>query len=177
MKIEFTAIGKAQPAGSKKGFIVKMKDGKQRAIVTDDNTKSKPWQAVVSDAAGDAYTGPLLNGPLKVAFHFFRPRPKGHFKAGGKLSKLGQESIGPMTKPDLLKLSRGVEDALTGVIWRDDSQIIAEELHKDWGEPARVEVSIEEILLRNEIRDPIEGRLFTDANTSLSKVRRQRKAV
>lgn len=32
--------------------------------------------------------------------------------------------------PDVLKLARGVEDALTGIVWRDDAQIVNESLSK-----------------------------------------------
>jgi hypothetical protein len=46
-------------------------------------------------------------------------------------------------RPDVLKLARAIEDAITGVIWVDDSQIIDEHLYKRWGDPARVEVTIE----------------------------------
>jgi len=37
---------------------------------------------------------------------------------------------------------RAVEDALKGVVYVDDAQIVSELLDKRWGEPARVEVVI-----------------------------------
>ena len=139
--IKFTVLGKAETAGSKRAFF---KQGMKRPIVIDDNAKSKPWKAEVAAAAREVYDGPLLNGALAVTFTFFRPRPKGHFKKNGELATAGLDAEFPTTKPDALKLARGVEDALTGVIYRDDAQIVTESLMKRWGEPARVEVEIEE---------------------------------
>jgi predicted short-subunit dehydrogenase-like oxidoreductase (DUF2520 family) len=42
----------------------------------------------------------------------------------------------------VLKLARGVEDALTGIVWRDDAQIVVEHLEKRYGSPARCEVRV-----------------------------------
>lgn len=137
--IAFTVVGKPQPAGSKRAFIIA-----GRATVTDANAKSRPWKTQVSQVAAQNYTGPLLRGPLKATFVFYAPRPKGHFGAKG-LNKKGREARFPTSKPDALKLARGVEDALTGVIYGDDSQIVQEVLQKEYGEPARVEIRIEEI--------------------------------
>jgi Holliday junction resolvase RusA-like endonuclease len=67
----------------------------------------------------------------------------------------------PTGRPDVLKLARACEDALTGVIWRDDAQIVVERLYKDWGEPARVLVEIEQ-LADNRPRDPQPSVLFQD---------------
>jgi Holliday junction resolvase RusA-like endonuclease len=47
-----------------------------------------------------------------------------------------------VTRPDVLKLARAAEDALTGIVWRDDSQIVHETLAKVYGEPERLEVAV-----------------------------------
>src|SRR5215468_11082942 len=83
--LTFTAYGVAQPAGSKRAFVGK--NGKP--IVTDDNRKAKPWQAIIADAArpfmtrtkGYEHLGdvPLLTGPLSVSMTFYVQRPKGHY--------------------------------------------------------------------------------------------------
>jgi Holliday junction resolvase RusA-like endonuclease len=49
----------------------------------------------------------------------------------------------------VLKLARAVEDALTGVLWRDDAQIAIEQLSKHYAErdePERVRVRVEALL-------------------------------
>ena len=143
--ISFTVFGEPKTAGSKKAFYsAKLK----RSIITDDNAKSRDWKEQVASAARQAYSGDLLTGALRVEFRFIRVRPAGHYNAKGELNKTGRESIGPATRPDCLKLARCVEDALQGVLYRDDAQIIAERLVKEWGEPARVEIQVQPLTPR-----------------------------
>ena len=114
--IAFTVHGKPAPAGSKRGFYnAKAK----RVIITDDSKNSRPWKAQISDAAAEAMAGyDLLQGPLSVSLTFFVLRPKGHYGARG-LRPSAPEF--PTVKPDLLKLARAVEDALSGIVYRDDA--------------------------------------------------------
>lgn len=139
--IRFTVYGTAEPAGSKRAFVV---GGKAR--VTDANRKSAPWKQEVASQGAEAMERDghlMLGGPLAVRFSIYVPRPAGHF---GKKGLLPSARVFPTVKPDLLKLARGLEDALTGICWRDDAQIVTEHLFKLYGEPARVEVQIREIL-------------------------------
>ncbi len=155
MRITFTVFGEPRPAGSKRAMPIYRNGPRGRQLVTrangspmiaviDDNEKSKDWKQQVAYAARQAYRGELLNGPLRVSLHFYRPRPGGHFGSKG-LNKQGRETPAPTTKPDVLKLARGVEDAMSKVIYRDDAQIVAELITKDWGEPARCEIIVEEM--------------------------------
>jgi Holliday junction resolvase RusA-like endonuclease len=138
--IEFIVFGKPAPAGSKRGFY---NAKARRVIVTDDSKNSRPWKAQISDAAAQAMNGqPLLDGPLMLGLEFYMPRPKGHYGARGL--RPSAPAI-PTVKPDLLKLARGVEDALTGIVYRDDAQIAREILDKFYGEPARVEVRVRQL--------------------------------
>ena len=141
--LEFEVLGLAQPAGSKRAF---RHPHTGRPIVTDANRKSKPWQAEVKDKAAEAMQLAgleLLCGPLAVEFTFYKPRPKGHYRTGAKAHLLRDSApVWPSTRPDCLKLARGVEDALTGVVYRDDAQIVDEHLFKRYGEPACCRVRI-----------------------------------
>ena len=47
--------------------------------------------------------------------------------------------------PDVLKLARAVEDALSGVCYSDDALIVEEALRKVWADEWGVLVTIEEI--------------------------------
>ena len=143
MIVKFTVHGTPQPAGSKRGFPIRRANGQMGVTIADANKKSKPWQAAVAAAAREAYSGPVLTGPIIVNFTFYRVRPKGHYGAKGQLTKKGRDTPYPVTRPDVLKLARGVEDALTGVIWRDDAQIWQEALTKLWGDSEGVFVCIE----------------------------------
>jgi Holliday junction resolvase RusA-like endonuclease len=141
MHVAFTVHGTPAPAGSKRGFY-NAKAG--RVIVTDANAKSRPWKAQVSDAAAEAMGGAeLLQGPLSLELVFHVPRPKGHFGARGLRPSAPDF---PAVKPDVLKLARAVEDALSSIVYRDDAQIVTEFLLKRYGEPARVEVLVTEAI-------------------------------
>jgi Holliday junction resolvase RusA-like endonuclease len=150
--LHFTIYGTPQPAGSKRGFYNK---NAGRVIITDDAKKSRPWKAQVSDAAQQAMTFtselgegtsgymPLLDGPLALELVFYVPRPKGHYGSGRNAHLLRPSAPDfPAVKPDVLKLARAVEDALSSIVYRDDAQIVTEFLLKRYGEHARCEVIV-----------------------------------
>jgi Holliday junction resolvase RusA-like endonuclease len=125
--IEFFVPGHPVAGGSKKGFPVHGRDGRLHVNVADTSgPKGKEWRAAIRFAASEQTRRPL-DGALRLALWFFVPRPKGHT---GKRGLLPSAPTWPTTKPDVLKLARAVEDACTGILWRDDAQIVDEQLHK-----------------------------------------------
>lgn len=136
--IAFVVHGRPMPAGSKRAFF---RGG--RALIVDANKKSRPWKDQVAQVAGETMAGrELLRGPLHVTLHFYVRRPKAHLSARGQIKESAPRF--PTTKPDVLKLARGVEDAMSGVVYADDSQIVFESLRKSYG-PERVEVEVAEL--------------------------------
>jgi Holliday junction resolvase RusA-like endonuclease len=134
-EVRFTVFGTAAPAGSKKAVPM----GKRWGVI-DDSKRSRPWKNDVAQQAGLAMAGRgVLREPIGVEFRFFVNRPKGHF---GKRGLLPSAPKYPARKPDVLKLARAVEDALSGVVYNDDAQIVHELLVKEYGEPERVEVTV-----------------------------------
>ena len=106
----------------------------------DANPKAKGWKTLVAQAAGEAMAGrELLRGPLAVSLRFYVRRPKAHYSARGDVKPSAPPY--PTGKPDVLKLARGVEDAMSGVLYGDDAQIVHEILTKDYG-PERVEIAV-----------------------------------
>jgi Holliday junction resolvase RusA-like endonuclease len=133
-EVSFTVYGNAQPAGSKTAG--RTKDG--RMFVRDSAKGSRPWKGQVAQAAGEAMNGTgLLGGALVLRVRFYVPRPKAHLGARGLRPSAPEH---PTTRPDVTKLLRAVEDALTGIVWRDDAQVTEQHALKRYGEPARVEV-------------------------------------
>ena len=109
--IMFDVLGTPVTQGSTKAFVV----GK-RAIVTHD--KRKPlmdWRGDIAHAAAACSDGRFAQRgvPVSVAATFRLQRPKSAPK----------RITSPTTKPDLDKLTRSLLDALTGVLWADDSQV------------------------------------------------------
>ena len=124
MKLSFFVPGIPAPGGSKRfvGFGKKT----HRAILIDAaGEKNKNWRSSVAqcgNAARMVSQLALLSVPLEVEFIFAMPRPKGHYTPKGVLR--ASAPVHHTTRPDVLKLSRSTEDALTGVIWLDDSQTV-----------------------------------------------------
>jgi Holliday junction resolvase RusA-like endonuclease len=135
-RVAFTVVGKPEPAGSKRAF--KTKSGK--VVVTDDNPHAGSWKGDVSRAAAEIMDGDgLLDGPVGLVVIFTMTRPRSHF---GKNGVLPSAPARPMVRPDATKLLRGVEDALTGVVWHDDGQVVEQSVAKVYGEPAGAQVVV-----------------------------------
>lgn len=143
--VSFTVPGIAAPAGSKTAFVNR-KTG--RAIVTDASKRAKPWKAEVAAAALDRMNGTaLLTGPLELHVRFYMPRPQGHFGTGRNAGAVKASAPPrPAVKPDATKLLRALEDACTGIVWRDDAQIVTQHVEKHYGEPARAVVAVAQLV-------------------------------
>ena len=127
MTIEFTVLGIPVPKGSTRAFAM-MRNGKPFAVTTAANPKTKSWQDCVSSTAQfhAPKDGPWT-GPIALSINFYLPRPK-------SLPKKVQHHV---KRPDLDKLIRAIKDALTGVIWRDDSQVTYVSAYKSYAEVER----------------------------------------
>lgn len=128
MIISFFVPGTAKPGGSKTGFFNK-KLG--RVMIVDANKGTKPWMNTVRSYGLEAYKGELITGPVVLNITFKMLRIKGHYGTGSKASVLKAKApVYMQTRPDLTKLTRATEDALKGVIWRDDSQVVIQHTQK-----------------------------------------------
>lgn len=115
---KFDVVGLPAPQGSK-AYLGK---GRFR-----ESSKHLPaWRNDVREAAGKAFGEALINGPVFTYIEFRFPRPKNHYVNNDPSRDL--KSTAPRwhfsyNGPDLDKLQRGTNDALTGVIWVDDGQV------------------------------------------------------
>lgn len=118
--INFVALGLPSPGGSKNAFFHK-KTG--RIVVVDaGGKKTKKWRDVVSIAAKAAMDGnAFLEPPISLIIEFRMPRPQHHFKPNGDIKS--NVPWVPIVRPDITKLLRSTEDAMTGIVWKDDSHI------------------------------------------------------
>lgn len=153
--IVFTVVieGQAAPCGSKRSYVPTDSDGQPyrskktgQIIVNtvDANPKAKGWQAHVRNAAYRAWGAKKpLDVPLFVQAIFYRERPGCHYGTGrnSEVMKASADAF-PTGPADVLKLMRGVEDALSDLVYRDDALIVDEVLSKRYGSPARVEIRI-----------------------------------
>lgn len=130
----FTVRGEPIPQGSARAFV---RGG--RPIVTSDNPRLSAWRDAIAAEAAQAMTGPMVLGAVAVRVSFYLPRPKGHYGKRGLLPSAPRYHV---TKPDVDKLIRAVLDGITGIVVKDDSQVIYVEGHKSYGDTlgARVDV-------------------------------------
>ena len=137
MTIEFFAPGIPQTAGSKKGiYIPKIK----RTIVVDSNPKGfTTWRATVQSFAIKAKQtvnipgNELLYCPIILTVTFLFSHPKGDFGTGVNAGVLKNSAPDlHIKRPDATKLLRCLEDALNGVVWKDDSQIVKQIVKKEY---------------------------------------------
>lgn len=90
---------------SKTGRIVTMADAKGLGV----------WTAAVRQVA-QYHAAAFTDGPVELVLAFGLTRPR---SVSVKKRPL------PIAKPDLDKLVRAVKDALTGVLWKDDAQVVS----------------------------------------------------
>lgn len=132
--IRFFVPGEPAPGGSKRAFMNKRTG---RVNIVEDCKRTADWRRSVALAARSVWRGAPLDGPLSLHVVFVRQRPKGHFRtSGGKPTaelKTWAAAELPTTKPDTTKLLRSTEDALTGILWRDDAQVIEQAAAKTYG--------------------------------------------
>ena len=132
--VVFFAASTPKPKGSHKAISIA---GKARLAPASSGEKG--WRAAVANAAAAAMKRERVR-PLEccveVHMAFFSPRPRAHRRTNGSL-KPGSPPR-PPTAPDADKLARSVGDALNGVCWRDDAQVVrlvVDKLYTDEAQP------------------------------------------
>lgn len=114
---DFTCFvrGVPTPQGSKTPGV--RRDG--TPFLRDSNpTTLSGWRTAIQFVLQDKWEGPPLEGPVTVDLSFWLLRPK---------SVSEKRRPYPHVKPDIDKLARAALDSMTGVCFRDDSQVT--ELH------------------------------------------------
>ncbi len=133
--IEFTVPGDAAPQGSKRA--VRLRNG--RTVLLESSKRLKPWRALVSLAAAEAWAQPPCAGPVEVEVDFDFVRPKSHLTTKGALRSGAPAFPGRI---DLDKILRSLNDGMTGIVYLDDSQIVSIIARKGYGPQARTFVRI-----------------------------------
>lgn len=113
MTLRIVVYGSPAPQGSKK--FVGMRGG--RGVMVESSAKVRPWRQDVKLAAEVARNGAApLDCALRVSMVFTLPKPKSAPKS---------RRTHPDRKPDLSKLARSTEDALTDAgVLADDARIV-----------------------------------------------------
>ena len=84
-----------------------------------------------------------LQGALSLMLLIYRSIPKSFSKKRQKLAEAGH--ISPITRPDIDNYLKQCVDAMSGIFFRDDSQICQVTLAKWYSDRPRIQVSISQI--------------------------------
>ena len=144
--IRFFVNGIPAPGGSKRFVGMSKRTG--RAILIDaGGKKNTNWKKIVAHIGKDAWGNrPLLTQALSLQVIFFMPRPKCHYRTGKNAHLLREDALArPVTKPDTTKLLRSTEDALTGILWADDAQIVEQHASKHYGQTPGATIILEAV--------------------------------
>jgi Holliday junction resolvase RusA-like endonuclease len=141
--LSFFVPGLPAPGGSKRFVGMGKKTG--RAILIDAaGVRNKNWRTCVACCGHEHAPAELLRGALSVSFAFVMPRPKSHYHTSKKRAGALREDAPTFhtSTPDVLKLSRSTEDALTNVIWADDAQTVRLTATKEYGDKPGCQITI-----------------------------------
>jgi Holliday junction resolvase RusA-like endonuclease len=129
-----SVIGEPIPQGSMKALMPK---GGRFPVVMSDNKRTMPWRQQIAGTALATmneldYRKCDRSLPIAVELCFVFEKPKSAKKS----------IIAKTTKPDVDKLARNVLDALTGVVFEDDSQVTELKAVKVFGDTPGVNIRI-----------------------------------
>lgn len=143
--LTFRVDGDPQPGGSKRAF---RSASTHKIVVLDDCKRNAAWREHVAWTAKSAfhaagYDRPFT-GPVALHIRFVKPRPKSHYASrtvGGAL-KLAAP-LQHLSAPDSSKLFRACEDALAGILFVNDAQVIEQSATKCWGKDGCAEITVQ----------------------------------
>ena len=106
-----------------------------------DPEKSRNYKAFVKYVAIDAVRKigwECTDKPIRMTIIASCSIPKSATKKFRQQALAGLER--PTKKPDVDNIYKGIADALTGIAYKDDKQIVSAEIYKNYAETAQVEV-------------------------------------
>lgn len=126
-----------EPQGKGRPRIGKM--GNHARMFTP--TKTVAYEGLVALAAQDVMQGrELLQGAVLVEMKIFVSIPQSMSKKRKTLALAGE--IFPTKKPDIDNVEKAIFDAINGVVWKDDVQVVDVFKRKRYGETPGVLVRI-----------------------------------
>ena len=113
-------------------------------VMIESSKKLRPWRDALAYAAAEAHGGEMFTGPVKLRMSVCITRPASHHGAKGLNPKA---PVWPYRRQgaDADKLARAVCDALTGIVYRDDKQVVLLEVMLNYSERAYCQVTVEEL--------------------------------
>lgn len=134
--IEFEVLAHVEPQGSKNAWVLPSEGSKGRAIMYDQNAKKlKPYRQEVARTAMvhvglRPWAGKQVPVRLRLDFFFLKP------------ASIKNRPY-PSVAPDCDKCCRSTIDALSGILFSDDSQVVQLIATKNYGSVEMVRIKAE----------------------------------
>lgn len=137
--IAFTVYG--EPVAQGRPRAGKTQNGD---VVMYDPAKSKDYKQYVRLIASQHRRDELINVAVSLTVKVYRPIPESWSKL--KQQKALSGYLRPASKPDLSNYIKGVEDAIEGILLKNDSQVVDYGKSGKWySDNPRIEITVEEI--------------------------------
>lgn len=108
-----------------------------------DPPKVKQFKSLLRSLAVRQYNRPPLLGPLSVSLTFYRPVQKS-ISQSERERRLSNQSK-PVVKPDTDNYIKATLDALNGVLWHDDAQIVKITGEKRYSENGKIVITVTQL--------------------------------
>ena len=147
--LEIEIQARAIPAAnSKRAFI----NPKTKKPIIVDRAKGKAQQVATiklfAQAAAIDQGWKITEAPVWLAIECIFARPAGHFGSGKNAHRLKPSAPKwPTSRAngDRTNLLKSIEDALTGVVWHDDSQVVDGPVRKAYGDSDLIRIYVHEL--------------------------------
>ncbi len=134
-KVDGDPVGKQRARYAKRGNFVQ--------TYTPDKTRN--YESSIKEAAIQAMgSNEILETPVNLYLYIRAPIPKSLPKKRLEACLNGLEK--PIKKPDASNVLKSVEDAMNGVVYKDDSQIVNIHVTKVYSSQSGIDVCVKECL-------------------------------
>ena len=134
-RVDTNPVGKQRARYAKRGNFVQ--------TYTPDKTRN--YEALIKEAAIQAMgSNEILETPVNLYLYIRAPIPKSLPKKRLEACLNGLEK--PIKKPDASNVLKSVEDAMNGVVYKDDSQIVNIHVTKVYSSQSGIDVCVKECL-------------------------------
>ena len=124
-------VGKGRPRAAARG--------KHITLYTPQKTAT--YESTVALAADQAMAGkPLITGPVETLMTIVLPVPASWPKRKQADALAGV--VMPTSKPDMDNVVKAIFDAINGIVWTDDVQVVGLRVRKVYGAIPRVQVTV-----------------------------------
>ena len=124
-------VGKGRPRAAARG--------KHITLYTPQKTAT--YESTVALAADQAMAGkPLITGPVETLMTIVLPVPVSWSKRKQADALAGV--VMPTSKPDMDNVVKAIFDAINGIVWTDDVQVVGLRVRKVYGTVPRVQVTV-----------------------------------